>query len=90
MNMLQHRLDMHHEGRTPKIQVQSLWDAHILQSPILHVISINTDEKAHGQLPALEGHVIGLTANEIIAEFGSRGVAHCFVLTLQPLLWTKK
>lgn len=77
---------MHHGCRTLQGQVQSLRDAYILQSPFPHVISINADEKAHGPWPAVEGHVIGLTANEIIAEFGSGGVAHCLVLTLQPLL----
>lgn len=45
------------------------------------MVSINTDEKASGHLPASGGHIIGLTENEIIGEFGSREVTHCLVLT---------
>lgn len=85
ITMLLHRQDMYHECRTLQSSVWGLWDAYILQSPILHMISINTDGKARGHLPALEGHVIGLTESEIIAEFGSWEAAHCSVLTLQPL-----
>ena len=54
-------------------------------SPILHIMAIRSGGKAHGHLPALNGHVICSAESKITTNFSDEEAICCLALTLQSL-----